>query len=745
MSSVGSLSTSTSTSIRGYGGLASGLDRDELIQGMTIGTTTKINKQEQKKQQVQWMQEAVQSISDKMISFHGKYTETLTSPTNLFSGALWGRNKINLTGANSSKVSVSGTSLSGKGVTIMGVKQRAENAKWASSGSVSDNKLETGVIDTSDLAKIAGKALTFSYNGTSKTVTTLGEAELTEIAGEAYQKSYDETYKAKLQEQYATEYENALQSAKDAGKTEADAEIEAFQTIEAKAEAEGYKAIAEAAAKTAAEDEKNQAMIDAIADSLEKQLQSTFGKDRIRVSGDGGKISFETTIPGGGSDSSSVLTLTGVEVGAEALNIMPGKSTRLDLSKTIADAGINGLTQADVDKLKNADGQLEFDINGAKVKVDADATVKDLMDAINNSDANVTVAYNDSTDKFTFASKDNAASGKIDFSGNDDPEKQGTIGKIFGLDFSEGTLKRGTDAVFSVRYEDSDEIVELRRDSNTFEVDGLSIELKGRFGYDGDSLAIDKYGDVDESNAVGISATADVDKLVDTIKSFVEEYNAIVDLVNTELTTKHEKDYTPLSSEQKSELSDDEVEKWETKAKTGLLYGDSDLRSLSMDLRTVATSYVWQLEQVGISVSSTYSDNGKLSVDETKLRSALEKDPGSVEKLFTAKEGVGEDGKPIYNGVATNLKDVMEKYVKTTGDMDHKGILIRKAGSKSSAMSMTENYYYDQIQSIEKLIDSLNDRLETERDRYIKQFSTLESLIANMNSQSSYLSSMSGY
>ena len=59
MSSVGSLSTSTSTSIRGYGGLASGLDRDELIKGMTLGTTTKINKQEQKKQQAQWRQEAI--------------------------------------------------------------------------------------------------------------------------------------------------------------------------------------------------------------------------------------------------------------------------------------------------------------------------------------------------------------------------------------------------------------------------------------------------------------------------------------------------------------------------------------------------------------------------------------------------------------------------------------------------------------------------------------------------------------
>lgn len=216
-------------------------------------------------------------------------------------------------------------------------------------------------------------------------------------------------------------------------------------------------------------------------------------------------------------------------------------------------------------------------------------------------------------------------------------------------------------------------------------------------------------------------------------------------MVNSELTTKHEKDYTPLSSEQKSELSEDEIEKWEAKAKAGLLYGDSDLRQLSMDLRTVATSYVWKLQEIGISVSSTYSDNGKLSVDESKLRAALESDPESVEKLFTSKAGVDEDGNPVYNGIATNLKSVMEKYVKTTGAMQDKGVLIRKAGSKSSAISMTDNTYYNQLKSVEKLIDSLNDRLKTERDRYIKQFTSLETLISNMNSQASYLSSMSGY
>ena len=52
MASIGGLSGTTSSSLnglKGYGGLASGLDRDSLIEGMTQGTTSKIYKQQQKR------------------------------------------------------------------------------------------------------------------------------------------------------------------------------------------------------------------------------------------------------------------------------------------------------------------------------------------------------------------------------------------------------------------------------------------------------------------------------------------------------------------------------------------------------------------------------------------------------------------------------------------------------------------------------------------------------------------------
>ena len=166
MSSIGSLTSSTANSIRGYGGLASGLDRDTLIEGMTYGTTSKITKQQQKKQQLEWKQSAVRSITDQMIGFANKFTSSWSSSTNLFSSVFWGRNKITTTGANSKYVSVSGTANTANAVSIMGVKQLAQKAKLSSAGTVSDGKLQTGNIDvakTQTVQNLVGESLNFKY------------------------------------------------------------------------------------------------------------------------------------------------------------------------------------------------------------------------------------------------------------------------------------------------------------------------------------------------------------------------------------------------------------------------------------------------------------------------------------------------------------------------------------------------------------------------------------------------------
>ena len=177
MASIGGLSGTTSSSLnglKGYGGLASGLDRDSLIEGMTQGTTSKIYKQQQKKDLLQWEQNAIRGITDKMIGFADKYLSTYSSSTNLFSNSFWGRNLITALGANSKYVSVSGTSSTSDTLSILGVKQLARKAQMTSKILASDRTLETGAIDPLEVQKaenLPGSTIKINYADKNYTIT----------------------------------------------------------------------------------------------------------------------------------------------------------------------------------------------------------------------------------------------------------------------------------------------------------------------------------------------------------------------------------------------------------------------------------------------------------------------------------------------------------------------------------------------------------------------------------------------
>lgn len=794
MSTIGGLSTSTSGSIRGYGGLASGLDRDSLIEGMTYGTTSKITQQKQKKTQLEWKQAAIRSISDLMISFAGKYTESLSSPTNLFSSLFWGRNKITPTGANSNKVAISGTASAADAITIMGVKQMAQKATWSSSKGISDKTLSTTTaIDKAAVEKeyevqnLVDKTLSFKYNDKEYSIT-LG---LTDSNGELYDYSTAEGIEKAINDQLAkvsvddnTKLSNIIsvsangdliafsgKGAKLTGGSAADLlgfekeknddgtdkdtewdlstpqkgtiktakltdKISFAEKVGGKGLTFSYNGTTKTIymmSKEELEEIGADDMSDEIKEDLQKKLDDAFGSGRITVGNDGDKLSFKTTLPNGkGDDTTSTLTLVSGNsdlVGPNGvLGVKAGESNRLNMNDKLSES-----------VLKGKDFPQTIEVGGKKIKITEDDTMNSLIDKI-NKETDVSVSYQAVADKFVFTSKENGASGKISFGGD---------AKVLNALFGEGASTAsatGTDAIVAVKYAGSDEVVELVRDTNSFTVDGLTITAKGTFGYKTDPNDSTKLVLDETSEPVEINAQVDVDKVMDSIKSMVEEYNKIVDLVNKELGTKPNRDYAPLTSEQKKELSDDDIKLWEEKAKEGLLFGDSDLRSLSSDLRFVITGgLAEQFREIGISTSTLYSDNGKISIDETKLRAALETNPEKVEQLFTSKAGTDAEGKPTFDGLATNLRNVMDKYVKTIGSMETKGILIKKAGSTSSPMSVTENTIYKQISEIEKMIAKLQDRLESERDRYIKQFTSLETLISQMNSQSGFLSQLGGY
>lgn len=831
MATVGGLTTSTSTSIRGYGGLASGLDRDTLIEGMTSGTTSKITQQQKKQQQLEWKQAAIQSITSKLLDFSNKYT-SWSSSTNLFSSMLWGRNKITTTGTNSKFVSVSGSGTSAEGVTIMGVKQLAQKAKWSTETGVSNQTLSTtknvDITETYDIPQLPGKELEFKLgNGTdAKTYTLtlkeseklddgtvetydystpekaleaikkqLGRVEVTgpdgkaeklskyvsigidgggkfTLTGNGHSNNFELTGGSALQYLgFGKDFKHVFGAGTGTVTATDKAEDNLIDHVSFARLMDGKKLTFSYNGKTAeismlsrekieeltkdmdkddSESVKKttQNVFNELQKSIQEQLDDAFGKGRVKVNDvnvgldannkiTGANLSFKTVKPDGTDDKTSTLKIVSGNADVKyVLGVQDGMSNRVNMSDKLKDK----LTFSQTETTEDAEGNsisrkyTTLTINDAVIKVYEDDTMGSLMERINNTkEARVKISYQEAADKFTFTSTEEGASGTVKLRG---PAKT-----LFGLEGNEYVNESGQDAIVAVKYAGSDEAVELTRGSNSFTVDGLTINVKGKFGYDESGVLIED----DPDTVVEIDAQVDADSIVDTVKSMIEEYNSIIELVNKEVKTKPDRDYEPLTSEQKKELSEDEIEAWEKKAKEGLLYADSDIRSLTSDLRFIIDGGIAQeLAEMGISTSSSYSDNGKINFDESKFRAALSSNPERVQELFAESSVKNTNGNGYSKGIGANLKSVLDKYVNTTGAMTSKGILIRKAGHESSPMSVTENTMYSQLKDIKERIASLQERLETERDRYIKQFTSLETLISQMNNQSSWLSQFGG-
>lgn len=818
---IGGLSGTTSNTIRGFGGLASGLDRDSLIEGMTAGTMAKINKQQQKKTLLQWEQTAIRNITDKLTSFADKYTSTYASGTNLFSSSLWGRNKITALGANSKYVSVSGSANTADTLEIQRIKQLAKKAQLTSSDRVSDSTLQTGKIDFTEEQKSAnleGKTLKFEYSGKEYTVTlpTGNDKDGKEYKYDTVDNAIDSIKRAfeevdvdggkKLSEVIGVEKDgndkikftdklkagNMLKftggsAAEYLGFTEKDyddnfKEIDFtsgsttsnepitddklftktpfIDRIAGKSLTFNYngtsKTIKMPTKEELEEAKKNNNLSETLKSSMQTQLNEAFGKGRVKVdfvdskgqttTGTTGSFTFKTTTPDGQEDNSSVLILSSADAGMlgenGAFKTTYGESNRVNLNSTLAESGLKGADKLAEWFKNNPDQKFAFTIHDGikdvKIEISKEDTMQDVMKKI-NEETSVQVTYQSSTDKFVFTSKKEGASGSFQFVAGNDQDQKAILEGIFGDNITQGA--QGTDAILQVKYAGSDEVVEIVRDSNTFKVDGMTITLNGTFGY-----KVDENGKMveDAAEAITFDAKVDDEKIVETIKEMIKEYNEIIELVNKEAKTKPSRDYAPLTDEQKKELSESEIEAWEEKAKEGLLFNDNDIKGLSNGLRFVLGSGdLQELEKIGISVSSTASDNGKLSFDESKFKAALASDPEGVKELFTKEQVTDETGNIVQtSGIATNMKKVLDKYAKTVGEP--KGILINRAGSIKSPASITQNELYKQILKVDKRISSLQDTLKMEQDRYIRQFTTLESLIAQMNSQSSALSQFGG-
>lgn len=573
-----------------------------------------------------------------------------------------------------------------------------------------------------------------------------------------------------------------------------------------------------------------------------------------------GDLKLPSTFAGKKVESSndSVLTATAAAYAVSGTHVIKVNSlmsgvTRISTSE-IAEYKDNlgeqfGLTGTISFTLKGKDGvshEYSFDT--------ATKNINDVVNAINAnaSTSGISAGYSPEGNRFVLATVDKGADEVIEVEADADAFLKTTL--KLGLDVGE---YRGTNA--SIDY---DGATGIEFKSNQFTLNDINFDLK-------------KAGET-----VTVTVSQDIDTAVEKIKAFVEAYNAVMENINLKLNERREYDksshsfkYMPLTDDQRKEMSEEQIKKWEEMAKKGIMNRESLLSSVSSDIRMTANgmlrncdaikilepgvtltskaeinSYASTLaEQFGITgtvsftlkgqdgVNHTYTfdsstqnindvlnavntdtattgivasyfdnrftlatvdkgpaaslqvvadgnmflkdtlklgintgvytaksnlisptqdvryleyqslsaigintgmysigskDNGKLTIDEDRLRQALRDNPTDVMNLFNRTQTVLEDGeyKTYDVGIASKLFNTLSNAVTS---------LNSKAGASDAIYD--NSFLTQDITRIDEQIDTLEERMKKLEERYWRQFTALEKAVQQANMQGQWL------
>lgn len=803
MSSVSRTSSSLgNTALRGFGGLASGIDRDALIEQMTARTTSKITAKKQAMTKLEWKRDAYRSISNKIIDLQDNYL-SYSATKSLKNSDFFAKNQVSVQGNPdyTKYISATGNADTASRVSVLGVNRLATSATLTSGEKQTDSSITLGGISASDFenkevktSNLSGTKLTFgTYSITDKKFTE--EATFTfptsyekKVDGKTETVTIDYTADSKdvvkqlnealdSQEFLGKDGKSGIQfelkdgklqiisqpkSITDKGKScvirETSSALKSLgfnsgnmnqdeidNGISLK-EFNDHTSSFEAAAITKQPlsgylkgksisvsyggQTKNIELIGdkeeikdfkAFKDSLQNKLDKAFGSGKVTVGeGQNGSLTFTA------KDNKQTLQISADSKELQnALGITSTQSNKISTGSSLWENRVKlGLGKYDT-KEKLNDALKNFTVNGAKIdNITADTTVDGLLTAINNNkDAGVTATYLGSENKFVLSSNEKGEGRKITL-GADPKDTTDAANLIFG-----GVSTDGTDGEMSILYNGVQ--TTITSSSNTFSIDGLDIRATNTFN----------TGSATAEGGVSFTASADTEKVTETVKKFIEAYNAMIDEVRTQATTKPDSNYKPLTDDQKNEMNETSIKNWEDKAKEGILYNSSALKDLDNATQGIFSSMMINgvsyddLEKIGISFSDDYTAGGKIVFDEEKFKTAMDSDPEKVSDLFTGTHG-------IVNTIDSTLSTYATRYASRNGNSY--GVLIEEAGSEKLSLTLTNNSIYKELKDMQETITNLQSQLSTEQDRYISQFTQMERLINQMNSQSSYLSQLGG-
>ncbi len=714
----------------------SGLDVDSLVYQLMQVERLKVDSVSKSRQLLVWKQEQYREIISAIQDFSNEYFNTLKPATDMRNSSIYNAFTVKYNGLDTNPyfTASAGSGAKAGDYTIKNI----VTAKAARvNGSVAAGSLLGSALTSDKISRISSTAgnnvFAVEFNGVKRNIVLSGG--FTNI----------DDLKADLQ--------NKLDEAFGSGKITVEAagnrlSLETSSTNTLKVSNtmnEGYKAIFNsdlgsgitltgqnnkfriALGSEQKEFELTPGEVYADADALVQVIQTLvddaglgFGEGKITVKVDNNRIVLESADPDITVSASAVenkgLEATGLDVA--------NRSNKLDPDASIYDIRGSFAVPLAIDENNT---EISFEINGQSFSFDAKTTsMNKIMAAVNaNAAAGVRMSYDSLNDKFVLESRETGVTARIDAGDN----SGGLLGSL-GL---EATDIRGRDA--SITYDDGINGEQtITRSTNSFNVNGIVFNLKKDF-----------------EGAVELSVSSDPSKAVELIKGFVEKYNDLLDKLNAKLSEKREYDYEPLTDLQKEAMTEDEIKRWEEKAKSGLLSGDNILRSIVTGFRNAMIGAVedagMTLADIGIK-SNSWVDRGKLYIDEDKLMQALADNPNEVFNLFTKQSDVSYNSavgnaeararRFRESGLVYRIYDVIQDNIRTNTIGGQRGALLEKAGMTGDR-SLFNNTLYHQISDYDRKIDKLNDELIMKENQYYIQFAQLERLISEMNNQSMWL------
>lgn len=367
----------------------------------------------------------------------------------------------------------------------------------------------------------------------------------------------------------------------------------------------------------------------------------------------------------------------------------------------------------------------------ATVNITANMSISDLAQAISNATSNnVTANYSELTGKLSLSTA-NTGSG-TSFSITDSGASAGTL--LNKLNIS-GAPTPGQDLKVNIQEPGDAGSTPVTKSSNQFTIDGVTYNLTSATNAD-------------------VKITTNVQKTYDNIKNFIDKYNTMIADISSKISEKKNYDYPPLTDAQKASMSDSQITAWEAKAKTGLLENDSMLQNMLYSMRTAFYQTVQgagiSLTQIGLSTSSDTTQGGKIIIDETKLKTAIQNNGAQIANLFTQTSTSQSAYSPDLTaaqrttrsneeGIFQRVSDIFQDYTRTTRDSSgKKGLLVEKAGITGDYTEYN-NLITNQETTQQKAIDDMKERMSDKQTAYYNQFSQLEATLNTLNSQSSWI------